>query len=427
MSKVTARPVGIAGGVRIPFCRSNTAYATASNKDMMIHALKGLVDKYGLHGQALGDVSLGAVIKHSADWNMARECVLSSGLSADTPAFDLQQACGTGLDAAILMGNKIALGQIESGIAGGVDTTSDAPIVFKRRFAQRLIKLSNARNWQQRLGALKGFSFGDLAPVPPSTAEPRTRLSMGESCELMVKRWKIAREDQDQLAYESHVKAAKAYEEGFFDDLVIPFQGVTVDNNLRPDVSLEKLGSLRPCFDKTPFGTLTAGNSTPLTDGAACTLLGSDEWLQAQGLSAQAYLTHSQVAAVNFMTEEGLLMAPAYAVPKLLAQAGISLQDFDFYEIHEAFAGQVLCTLSAWEDATFCKDKLGLDKPLGSIDRSKMNVKGSSLAAGHPFAATGARIIAVLAKLLEQKGKGRGLISICTAGGMGVTAILERP
>lgn len=426
--KPYGRKVAILGGARIPFARSNTAYATKSNQDMLTAAFKGVVDRFQLHGERLGEVQAGAVLKHSRDFNLCRESVLSSGLSADTAASDVQMACGTGLQAAINVSNKIALGQIESAIAGGVDTTSDAPIEVNDKLRKILLEVNRAKTGAQRLKALAKFRPSMLAPAIPSNGEPRTRMSMGQHCEVMAKEWKIRREDQDLLAYESHHKAAKAYESGFFSDLIVPFGGLERDNNLRADISLEKLASLSPAFDrKSGHGTLTAGNSTPLTDGASAVLLASEDWAAARGLQPLAYLTHVETAAVDFAAgrKEGLLMAPAYAVPRMLARAGISLQDFDFYEIHEAFAAQVLCTLKAWEDPKFCKERLGLDKPLGSIDRAKMNVMGGSLAAGHPFAATGGRILASLAKIISENGGGRGLISICAAGGQGVVAIVE--
>ena len=422
------RRAGVIGGVRIPFCRNNTAYYDIGNLGMSIRTLGALVERFGLHGEHLGEVAMGAVLKHSSDWNLAREATLSSGLAPTTPGLTLQRACGTSLDSIITVANKIALGQIDSGIGGGSDTTSDVPISVNKALRRRLLDLNRARSFGERLRAFKGFSLRELKPEFPGVAEPRTGMSMGNHCELMAQEWNIARADQDQLACESHHKAAAAYERGFFEDLVAPFRGVTRDNILRPDTSAEKLATLKPAFDKTSGkGTLTAGNSTPLTDGASAVLLGSDEWAKAHGLEVQAHIVDAQVAAVDFVHGDGLLLAPAWAVPQMLARHGLGLQDFDFYEIHEAFAAQVLCTLRAWESETFCRDRLGLDAPLGRIDPAKLNVHGSSLATGHPFAATGARIVATLAKLLEQKGSGRGLISICTAGGMGVTAILERP
>jgi acetyl-CoA C-acetyltransferase len=423
----SARPVAVLGGVRIPFCRNNTAYADVGNLGMSIRTLGALVERFGLHGVQLGEVAMGAVLKHSSDWNIGREATLSSGLSPLTPGITLQRACGTSLDTVITVANKIALGQIEAGVGGGSDTTSDVPIVVSKRLRRRLLDLNMAKTGGQRLAAFKGFSPREFGPEFPGVAEPRTGKSMGEHCELMAKQWGIERGAQDQLAYESHRKAAAAYEAGFYGDLVVPFRGVERDNILRPDTTAEKLGALKPAFDKTSGkGTLTAGNSTPLTDGASAALLASDEWAAARGLPVQAYLVDAQVAAVDFVHGEGLLMAPAWAVAQLLKRNGLTLQDFDFYEIHEAFAAQVLCTLKAWEDETFCRDRLGWDGALGSIDRAKLNVVGSSLALGHPFAATGARIVATAAKLLAQKGSGRALISVCTAGGMGVVAILER-
>ena len=427
-TKLPARkPVAILGGVRIPFCRNNTAYSDVGNLGMSIRTLGALVEKFGLHGEKLGEVAMGAVIKHSSDWNLAREATLSSGLSPETPGITLQRACGTSLDSVITVGNKIALGQIEAGIGGGSDTTSDVPIVYGKSLRRRILKMAAARSLGQRLAAWKGFRPRELKPEFPGVAEPRTGKSMGDHCEMMAKEWDISREDQDALAYASHQHAAAAYESGFFRDLVVPFRGLDRDNILRADTTLEKLATLKPAFDKiSGKGTLTAGNSTPLTDGASAALLASDDWAKAHGHEPMAYLVDSQVAAVDFVHGEGLLMAPAWAVAQLLARNGLTLQDFDFYEIHEAFAAQVLCTLKAWESEDFCRDKLGLDAPLGSIDRDKLNVNGSSLALGHPFAATGARIVATAAKLLKEKGKGRALISICTAGGMGVTAIVER-
>ena len=421
-------PVAIIGGVRIPFCRNNTAYVDIGNMGMSIKATGALVERFDLSGAQLGEVAMGAVMKHSSDWNLGREVALSAGLSPLTPGITMQRACGTSLDTTIAIANKIAMGQIDSGIAGGSDTTSDVPIVFRRKFARRLLDTARARSFGERLRAWKGFGFGELAPDFPGVAEPRTGKSMGEHCELMAQEWGISRKDQDKLAYQSHQKAAAAYERGFFNGLVTPFRGLERDNILRADTTLEKLATLKPAFDKTSGkGTLTAGNSTPLTDGASAVLLGSEAWAQARGLKPQAWLTHSKVAAVDFVGGEGLLMAPTVAVAEMLKDTGLSFADFDFFEIHEAFAAQVLCTLRAWESADYCKNRLGLAQPLGAIDPAKMNVVGSSLAYGHPFAATGARIVATLAKLLEEKGSGHGLISICTAGGMGVTAILERP
>ncbi|PAU80756.1 acetyl-CoA C-acyltransferase [Halovibrio salipaludis] len=420
------RPVAILGGNRIPFARSNTAYSKLSNQDMLTAAIRGLVDRYGLEGERLGEVVAGAVIKHSRDFNLTRETVLGSGLAPETPAYDIQQACGTGLEAAILVANKIALGQVDAGIAGGTDTTSDAPIGVSEGLRELLLDLNRAKTNTERLKIAARFRPKHLVPLIPENSEPRTGMSMGEHQQVTAHEWGIPREEQDQLALESHQKLAAAYEEGFFSDLITPLAGLERDNILRPDSSLEKLSQLKPVFDKEK-GTMTAANSTALTDGASSVLLGSEEWAQQRGLKVRAYLTHVETGAVDFVgKKEGLLMAPAYAVPRLLDKAGLTLQDFDFYEIHEAFASQVLCTLRAWEDQTFCKEKLGLSKPLGSIDRDRLNVKGSSLAAGHPFAATGARILATAAKLLEQKGSGRALISICAAGGQGVTAIVER-
>ena len=426
MSQNTVRRVAIIGGNRIPFARSNGAYFTASNTDMFTAALNGLVERFNLQGQRLGEVVAGAVLKHSRDFNMTRECVLNTALAAETPAYDIQQACGTGLQAAFLVANKIALGQIEVGIAGGVDTTSDAPIAFGDGLRKALLELNIAKTAKDRLKALTKINVKDLMDAPKN-GEPRTGLSMGDHQAITTLEWGISREAQDELAASSHQKMAAAYEEGFFDDLITPFLGLERDNNLRPDSSVEKLAKLKPAFGKGDARTMTAGNSTPLTDGASCVLLASEEWANANGHEVLAYLTFQETAAVDFVEKkEGLLMAPAYAVPRMLERAGLKLQDFDYYEIHEAFASQVLCTLKAWEDPKFCKERLGLDAPLGSIDRAKLNVKGSSLAAGHPFAATGGRIIATAAKLINQKGSGRVLVSICAAGGQGVTAIIEK-
>ena len=389
-------------------------------------ALQALVTKYGLAGSRLGDVSLGAVIKHSRDWNLARESVLGSGLARETPSFDIQRACGTSLSTAILIANKIALGQIDSGIGGGTDTVSDTPIVYPDSYADLLISSYRGRTLLDRIKPWFGLRPKHFKPVVLGVKEPRTGLSMGESTELMAKQWGITREDQDQLALESHQKAASAWDNGFYDDLVFPFQGAEQDNNVRRDSSMEQLAKLKPVFDRGPGGTMTAANSTPLTDGAAAVLLASEEWAQERNLPVQAYLRYGKVAAVDFIDSEGLLMAPAYAVSEMLKDTGLGLQDFDYYEIHEAFAAQTLATLKAWESPEFNRDRLGRDQPLGSIDRTKLNVKGGSIAIGHPFAATGARLLATMAKLLDEAGGGRGLLSVCTAGGMGVTAIVEK-
>ena len=420
------RKVAIVGGNRIPFARSNTAYSYASNQDMLTAALNGLVDRYNLAGELMGEVVGGAVMKHSRDFNLVRESVLSTQLAPETPCYDIQQACGTGLEAAILVANKIALGQIDVGIACGVDTTSDAPIGVSEGLRKILLDLNRAKTNQDRLKLIAKIRPKHLMPLIPANSEPRTGLAMGDHCQITAKEWDIPRNEQDELAFASHKNMAKAYEEGFFDDMMTPFMGLDRDNNLRGDTTLEKLASLKPCFDREN-GTMTAANSTPLTDGASTALLATEEWAKERGLPILAYITFCETAAIDFVgKKEGLLIAPAYAVPRMLDRAGITLQDFDFYEIHEAFAAQVLYTLKAWEDEKFCKERLGRDKALGSIDRSKLNIKGSSLAAGHPFAATGGRLIHTLAKLLNEKGSGRGLIYICAAGGQGVTAILEK-
>ena len=426
MNKTTRR-VAIIGGNRIPFARSNTVYSDASNQDMLTAALDGLVTRFGLEGERLGEVVAGAVLKHSRDFNLARESVLGSKLSPETPATDIQQACGTGLQAAIQVANKIALGQIEVGVAGGTDTTSDAPVAISEKLRKKLMKVNAARDTKSRLAALAAIRPGDIGLSIPQNGEPRTGLSMGEHAALTALEWQVGREEQDELAAASHQNLAAAYDAGFLDDQVTPFRGLERDQNLRPDSTAEKLGKLKPVFGKGEAATMTAGNSTPLTDGASVVLLASEEWAKERGLPVLAYLTAYETAAVDYVHGgEGLLMAPAYAMARMLQREGHSLQDFDFYEIHEAFASQVLSTLKAWEDPVFCKERLGLDAPLGSIDRSKLNVHGSSLAAGHPFAATGGRIVNVLAKLLAEKGSGKGVISVCAAGGQGVTAIIER-
>src|SRR5688572_8197522 len=425
MLGVQSRRVAVIGGTRIPFCRAHTAYSRCSNQDMMTAVLQALVARYSLTGERLGDVSLGAVIKHSRDFNLARESTLSSGLAPETPAFDLQRACGTSLSAAIIVGAKISTGLIDAGIAGGTDSISDVPLVYPDAYRALLLESSRGRSLGARLSPWLKLRPKHFKPIFPDVIEPRTKLSMGESMEITAKEWRLSREEQDALALASHQNATRAYAEGFYDDLVVEFQGVKRDNNIRADSSLEQLAKLKPVFDRSASGTLTAGNSTPLTDGASAVLLSSEEWAQRRGLPVSAYLTHSREAAVDFVAKEGLLMAPAYAVSAMLTEANLTLQDFDFYEIHEAFAAQTLVTLKAWESEKFCRERLGRDRAMGAIDRSKLNVKGGSVAVGHPFAATGTRIVATLAKLLQQRGRGRGLISVCTAGGMGVTAILE--
>jgi acetyl-CoA C-acetyltransferase len=421
------RRVAVLGGNRIPFARSDAAYAHASNQDMLTAALDGLVDRFGLEGERLGEVAGGAVLKHSHDRDLARESVLGTRLAPETPAYDVQQACGTGLETATLVANKIALGQIECGVACGADTTSDAPIALNEQLRETLLEANRQRSTTGKLRALTRFRPGHVVPSIPRNEEPRTGLSMGEHCAIMTADWGIGRTEQDELALASHRKLAAAYERGFLDDLLTPYLGLERDQNLRPDSSLEKLGRLKPVFGG-PEGTMTAANSTPLSDGASAVLLASEEWAKERGLPVLAYFAEAQTAAVDHVHKrEGLLMAPAYAIPAMLDRAGLTLQDFDYYEIHEAFAAQVLCTLKAWEDPAFCKEKLGRSKPLGAIDRGKLNVNGGSLAAAHPFAATGGRIVAGLAKQLHADGGGRGLISICAAGGQGVVAILEGP
>jgi acetyl-CoA C-acetyltransferase len=417
--------IAIVGGLRIPFCRAHGSYADCSNQEMMTAALKAIVRKYGLEGRVLGDVALGAVIKHSRDWNLARECVIDSGLSLETPGVDLQRACGTSLEACIMIGNKIALGQIEAGVAGGTDSISDAPIVYPDEYRSILMQSHRGRSFKDKLLPWLNLRPAHFKPVLPGVVEPRTKLSMGEHTEITAREFQVSREHQDQLALSSHMKAAKAYDEGFYEDLVVPFRGIREDNNIRRDTSFEKLAKLKPVYDRSDSGTMTAGNSTPLTDGAAAVLLSSEAWAREKNLPVYAYLTFCKVAAVDFTGTEGLLMAPAYAVSDMLKVANLKLQDFDFYEIHEAFAAQTIATLKAWQSEKFCREKLGRNEPLGPLDLTKLNVKGGSIAMGHPFAATGSRIVATMAKLLHQKGSGRGLISVCTAGGMGVTAIME--
>lgn len=421
------RRAAIIGGNRIPFARANGPYSRASNQDMLTAAIEGLVARHGLAGEQVGEVAAGAVLKHSRDFNLTREAVLGSSLAPTTPAYDVQQACGTGLEATILVANKIALGQVDSAIAGGTDTASDAPIAVSEGLRQTLLRANRAKTPAQRAKALTGLRPAHLVPDVPRNVEPRTGLSMGEHMAQTAAQWGITREAQDELAAASHRNLAAAYDRGFFDDLLTPFLGLTRDQNLRPDSSVEKLATLKPVFGKGPDATMTAGNSTPLTDGASTVLLGSDEWAKAQGLPVLAHLVDAQTAAVDYVTgREGLLMAPVYALPKLLQRQGMKLQDFELVEIHEAFAATVLTTLAAWESEEFCRERLGLDAPIGELDRSRLNVNGSSLAAGHPFAATGGRIVASLAKMLYEKGSGaRGLISICAAGGQGVVAILE--
>ncbi|HSS32046.1 MAG TPA: acetyl-CoA C-acetyltransferase [Solirubrobacterales bacterium] len=421
------RRVAVVGGNRIPFARSDGAYAHASNQDMLTAALDGLVDRFGLEGERLGEVAGGAVLKHSHDRDLARESVLSTRLAPETPAYDVQQACGTGLETTILVANKIALGQIEAGIACGADTTSDAPIALNEELRATLLEANRQRSTAGKLKALTGFRPGHIVPSIPRNEEPRTGLSMGEHCATMATEWGIGRAEQDELTVASHHNLAAAYDRGFLTDLITPYLGVERDGNLRPDSNLDKLAKLKPVFGG-PEGTMTAANSTPLSDGASAVLLASEEWAKERDLPVLAYLSEAQTAAVDHVHKrEGLLMAPAYAMPTMLDRAGLALQDFDYYEIHEAFAAQVLCTLKAWEDPEFCQEKLGRTAPLGAIDRAKLNVNGGSLAAAHPFAATGGRIVAGLAKQLHEDGKGRGVISICAAGGQGVVAILEAP
>lgn len=425
MRNQPARPVVIVGGLRIPFARAHTAYRNRSNQDMMSHVLHTLVDRYGLAGERLGDVSLGAVVKHSRDFNFARESVLSSSLSPETPAFDVQRACGTSLSAAVLIASKISTGLIDSGIAGGADSISDLPIVYPDGYRRILLESARGRSIGEKLKPWLALRPRHFKPGLVNVNEPRTNLSMGESMELTAKEWKITREEQDALTLASHLNAARAHAEGFFDDLIVEFSGLARDNNVRPDSSLEKLAKLRPVFDRSESGSLTAGNSTPLTDGASAALLASEDWARERGLPVLARMTHAHVMGVDFVGGEGLLMGPAYAISELLRKTPHTLQDFDYYELHEAFAAQPLATMKAWASESFCRERLERSEPLGAIDRSKLNVNGSSVAVGHPFAATGTRILGTLAKLLHQRGSGRGLMGVCTAGGMGVAAVLE--
>src|SRR3954463_12358843 len=425
--RTDTRRVAVIGGNRIPFARSNGPYAHASDQDMLTATLDGLVERFSLEGERLGEVVAGAVLKHPRDRDLTRECVLGSKLAPETPAYDVQQACGTGLETTIAVANKIALGQIEVGIAGGVDTASDAPIAVNEDLRNILLDLNRAKSLPSRARTLTRLRPGQVVPETPRNAEPRTGLSMGEHAALMALDWGVTRGEQDELTVRSHTRMAAAYERGFFDGLVSPYLGLERDQNLRPDSSVEKLAKLKPVFGGEN-GTMNAGNSTPLTDGASSVLLASEEWARERGLPILAYFVDAQTAAVDHVHKgEGLLMAPAYAMPRLLDRAGLALTDFDLYEIHEAFAAQVLCTLKAWADPVFCRERLGRDAPLGEIDADKLNVNGGSLAAGHPFAATGGRIVGALAKALHERGSGRGVVSICAAGGQGVVAVLEGP
>lgn len=418
--------VAILGSLRIPFVKSFQQYTRTTNQEMLTATLQGVVDKYQLSGKLLGDIAFGAVMQSSFEWNYSREVVLGTSLHPNTPAFNLQRACGTSLETINLIALKVSAGQIDSGIGGGSDTNSDLPIMIQRKLAWKLIDINGAKSTGQKIARFFKINFGDLKPSYPAIFEPRTGLSMGQHTEKMVKEWKVGRDEQDQLAYESHRNALKAYEEGFYNDLIMPYKTATKDTIVRGDTSLEKLAKLKPAFDKTGAGTLTAGNSTIFTDGAAAVFLASEDYAAKNNHPIMAYFADCEAAAVDFVHGAGLLMAPTLAVARLLKRNNLTLQDFDFYEIHEAFAGQVLCTLKAWESDEYCKKELGLDKALGAIDRSKMNVKGGSVALGHPFGATGARVVGTMAKLLNQKGKGRGLVSVCTAGGMGVAAIIEK-
>ena len=422
------RKVAIVGSSRIPFCRAFSSYSRCSNQDMMTAALKGLVERFNLKGERLGDVSLGAVMMHTRDWNIARESALGSGLHPETPAFDVRRACGTGLEAAILIGNKIALGQIDSGIAGGMDSISDMPLFYPDDYRRIMMASARARSLGERLKPLLKIRPRHFKPGAPDVVEPRTHLNMGQSTELTAKAWNITREEQDSLAYTSHVRAAAAWEQGFYDDLVVPFSGAERDNNVRADTSMQKLAALKPAFDRSGEGTLTPGNSSALTDGAGAVLLASENWARERGLPILAFLRFGRSAAVDFIDQDrnGLLMAPTIAVSNMLRDGNLGFGDFDFFEIHEAFAAQVLATLKAWESADYCRDRLGRSEPLGPVDREKMNLKGGSVAIGHPFAATGGRILGTLAKLIDDNGGGRGLISICTGGGMGVAAVVEK-
>jgi acetyl-CoA C-acetyltransferase len=420
----SVRKVAIVGYNRIPFARQNTAYAKASNQDMLVAALNGLIVRYNLKGELLGEVACGAVIKHSWEFNLTRESVMSTSLDPGTPACDLQQACDTGIETAIYIANKIALGQIDAGIAGGVDSTSNVPLVLGEKVRKILLEANRAKTFGAKLGQFLKIRPGQLAPIAPANVEPRTGLSMGGHTEITAKHYGIAREAQDAFALESHRKMSKAYEAGFFTDMLTPYEGLSRDNNLRNDSSLEKLAKLKPAFDRAQ-GSLTAGNSSPLTDGASCILLASEDWARARHLPVLAYVTFAELAAIEYVeAKHNLLLAPVYASNRMLQKAGLKLQDFDFYEIHEAFAAQVLATLKIWESDQLSQ-LFGVEA-LGSIDRNKLNVTGSSLAAGHPFAATGGRVLATMAKLLHQKGSGRGFVSVCAAGGQGVTAILEK-
>ena len=421
-----SKRVAVIGGLRIPFCRANTGYKDSTNQEMMTAVLQAIVKKFNLQNKRLGDVALGAVIKHSSDWNLSRECIIDSGLSIQTPGVDMQRACGTSLETTMNIANKIALGQIESGIAGGVDSISDAPIVFSDGLRKILLSSASGKSLISKIKPWLRMKLNYLKPKLPGVKEPRTGLSMGESTEIIAKKYDISRSSQDQLAFKSHLNAASAYENGFYDDLIEPYKDIHQDNLIRKNPSLDKLGSLKTVFDKSNNGTMTPGNSTSLTDGAAAVLLSSEEWARSNDLNINAFLSHIEIAAIVYINDEGLLMAPAYAVSNMLKKANLSLQDFDFYEIHEAFAAQTLATLKVWESDEFCRSKLNRESAMGSIDSAKINVKGGSLAIGHPFAATGARIVGTMAKLLNEKGSGRGLISICTAGGMGITAIMEK-
>jgi acetyl-CoA acyltransferase len=419
------RRVAIVAGVRTPFARSGTAFKDVPAVALARHAARELLYRTEIDPGEVDEVVVGQVVPSVLTPNVAREVSLLPQFPRTIPAYTLNRACASSAQAITNAADQIALGHADVVVAGGVESLSDIPVLHSRRMSQLLVEAGRARTMSQRLAVMARIRPRDLVPVTPAIAEPSTGESMGQSAEKMAKENGIAREAQDRLALRSHERAAAATSDGRLTADIVPWFGrddvVATDNGIRADTSLEQLAKLRPVFDRA-YGTVTAGNSSPLTDGAAMVLLMAEETARALGYRPLAYLRSYAVSAVDPGWQ--LLMGPAYAVPKALERAGIAWQDVGLFEIHEAFAAQVLSNAQAWASPEW-GEKLGLDGPLGEVDWSCANVMGGSIAIGHPFGATGARLVTQLAGEMRRRGVEFGLVSICAQGGMGHALVLE--
>jgi acetyl-CoA acetyltransferase family protein len=417
MSEYTKTRVAVIGGTRTPFAKAGTAFKRHSALDLAVHAVNGLMEKQELDPQAVDELVFGILLVDPRIPHLAREVVLASRLPAKVRALTITDNCITSLSGAALIADSILAGRAEVGIAGGVESLSNMPLLFNRRASRIFLDGASAKSLSQKMKLYLKLRPRDLTPKLPGIREPSTGLSMGEHCELMVKEWQIPRREQDQIAYRSHMNAHAATQDGRLRAEIHPLDGVDHDLLVRPATSIERLAKLAPVFDLSPAGTITAGNSSPLTDGATSVLLMSEARARREGRQPLAFIKAFEIASID--PEDGLLMGPGLAVPRVLRKAGLRLSDIDIVEMHEAFGGQIACNLRAWQQ--------GWKEPaIGTVDLDKLNPLGSSIAVGHPFGATGARIITTLANEMKRRDARYGLISICGAGATAGAMILER-